>query len=91
MGLAHAVKAPLSRLHSKLLPASSDVKLKLALVLLLSAGGDAVIVVLGALVSITGPINWPNANGNDPTNTVCVTVFVDVSMTDTVLLPKFAT
>jgi hypothetical protein len=38
-------------LHSKELPASLDVKLKLALVLLVSAGGALVIVVSGGVVS----------------------------------------
>jgi hypothetical protein len=47
-----AVKEPASSLHSKVLPASVAVKLKLALVLLVVAAGLAVIVVSGAVVSI---------------------------------------
>ena len=47
-----AAKAPASSLHSKVLLASVDVKLKLALVLLSIAGGLAVMLVSGAVVSI---------------------------------------
>jgi hypothetical protein len=48
----HAAKEPASSLHSNVLPASVDVKLKLALVLLVVAAGLAVIVVSGAVVSM---------------------------------------
>ncbi len=41
-----------SRLHAIVAPGSFDIKLKLALVLLVSAGGFAVIVVSGGVVSI---------------------------------------
>ena len=41
-----------SSLHSKVLPALVAVKLKVALVLLVRAGGAAVMVVSGAVVSI---------------------------------------
>jgi adenine deaminase len=47
-----AAKTPASSLHSKVLLASVDVKLKLALVLLVVAAGLAVIVVSGAVVSM---------------------------------------
>jgi adenine deaminase len=52
MGLEQAAKALPSRLHVKVLPASVAVKLKLALVLLVSADGLAVIVVSGDVTSI---------------------------------------
>ena len=42
----------LSRLHAKVLPVSVEVKLKLALVLLVEPAGPAVIVVSGAVISI---------------------------------------
>jgi hypothetical protein len=46
-----AVKALPSRLQANVLPASVDVKLKLALVLVVVAGGEDVIVVSGGVVS----------------------------------------
>jgi uncharacterized membrane-anchored protein len=46
------VKEPASSLQAKVLLASVDVKLKLALVLLVVADGLAVIVVSGAVVSM---------------------------------------
>jgi hypothetical protein len=46
------VNAPLSTLHSKVLFASVDVKLKLALVLFDGFGGFDVIVVSGGTMSI---------------------------------------
>jgi hypothetical protein len=49
------VKGLPSRLQAKVLPASVAVKLKLALVLLVSAGGLAVIVVSGDAVSTPPP------------------------------------
>ena len=45
------LKAPPSSLHSKVLLASVDVKLKLALVLLVVAGGLALMFVSGGVVS----------------------------------------
>jgi hypothetical protein len=50
-GLVQAVKAASSRAHSKLEPASLELKLKLALVLLLSSGGPESMLVSGAVVS----------------------------------------
>ena len=47
-----AAKAPPSRLHWKLDPASVEVKLKLAEVEFVTAGGADVIVVSGAVKSI---------------------------------------
>lgn len=52
-GLTQAANGPASRLHWKVLPASVAVKVKLALVLLLTAGGFAVRVVSGGVVSGT--------------------------------------
>jgi hypothetical protein len=49
-GDSQATKAALSSEHSKLEPGSLAVKLKLALVLEVSAGGAAVIVVSGGIV-----------------------------------------
>ena len=46
-----AAKALASSWQAKLLPAFVDVKLKLALLLVLVAGGAAVMVVSGAVVS----------------------------------------
>jgi hypothetical protein len=48
----HAVNAALSRLHSNVLPASVEVKLKIALVLLVVAGGAEVIVVSAGMLSM---------------------------------------
>ncbi len=39
----------------------------------------------------TPAMKLPNAKGELPTVTMCTTVLVDVSMTETVLLLKFAT
>jgi hypothetical protein len=50
-GLEHAAKAAPSRLHWKLLPASVEVKERLALVWFVGFVGCAVIVVFGAVVS----------------------------------------
>ena len=47
-----AAKEPASSLHSKVLLVSVDVKLKLAVVLLVTASGLAVMVVSGAVVSM---------------------------------------
>ena len=47
-----AVNGAPSRLQANVLPASVDVKLKLALVLLVGFGGADVIVVSGGVVSI---------------------------------------
>ena len=46
-GLVQTAKAPASSAHSNVAPAGFDVKLKLALVLDVDAGGDDVIVVSG--------------------------------------------
>ena len=51
-GLVHAAKAAPSSLHSKVLPASFEVNVKLALVLFVAAGGLVVIVVVGFVASI---------------------------------------
>ena len=48
----HGAKAAPSSEHAKLEPPSLDVKLKLALVEFVAAGGAEVIVVSGAVVSI---------------------------------------
>ena len=50
-GLVQAAKAAPSKRHWKLLPAAVDVKLKLALLLLVGFDGFAVIFVSGAVVS----------------------------------------
>src|SRR5436309_14209036 len=51
-GLVQSLKATPSSLQSKVLPALVAVKLKLAVVLLVRAGGLAVMVVAGAVVSM---------------------------------------
>ena len=50
-GLVQAVQEPPSILHSKLEPVSVELKEKLGLASLEGSGGDAVIEVLGAVVS----------------------------------------
>jgi hypothetical protein len=61
-GDSHAVKLPVSRLQAKLEPGSLLVKAKLADAPLLEAGGVAVNVVSGAIVStvqvcaVAGPV-----------------------------------
>jgi len=51
-GLVHAAKAAVSILHSKVLPASVEVKEKVARGLFVNGGGLEVMVVSGAFVSI---------------------------------------
>jgi len=51
-GLVQGANAPPSRLHSKVLPGSVEVKEKVATGLFVSFGGPDVMVVLGAFVSI---------------------------------------
>jgi hypothetical protein len=53
-GLAHAAKAPASRLHSNVEPPSLDAKSKVAPVLVVIPLGPAVIVVSGGIVSGAG-------------------------------------
>ena len=48
----HEAKVALSKLHAKVLPDSVDVKLKLALVLVVDDEGLALIVVSGGVVSM---------------------------------------
>ena len=52
VGVAHPENALPSRLHVKVLPLSVDVKLKLAVVLAVVAGGFEVIFVSGGVISI---------------------------------------
>ena len=52
MGLTHGAKALASSWQAKVLPASVAVKLKLALPELLRAGGVAVMIVSGGVVSL---------------------------------------
>jgi hypothetical protein len=51
-GLVQDANTPLSTLHSKVLPASVEVKEKVALGLFVNTGGLEVMVVFGAFVSI---------------------------------------
>ena len=51
-GLVHAVKPALSRLHSNVLPASVEVKVKVAKGLFVNVRGLKVMAVFGAFVSI---------------------------------------
>ena len=51
VGLLHEVNAEPSRLHSKVLPSSLELKANVALVEFDATGGAEVIVVSGAIVS----------------------------------------